>query len=301
MSAIAANTKSRFLWSLPQPIYVLGFSILSATACMNGWIEPWTLYTWVLWLSFPALLLAERLVPRREDWTLDWRDLLRDTFWVLATYLFWGPFYGDYYNPHIEGLFTTIREAIGLSFSLQANTYWELALSTLIALIAAEFIYYWAHRLQHRFMFFWRMHATHHHISKMSVGRCDRTHPLEFIGLSLGTAIIFSFLGASPEVVAVVVMFKTTTAHMNHANLPITAGVFGWIFTTAESHQLHHSLNYKEGNQNFGCTVILWDRVFGTFSSKEEINQVGNGSGKKLSLTTQLLLPFYSNKTLREL
>ncbi|SMF15751.1 Sterol desaturase/sphingolipid hydroxylase, fatty acid hydroxylase superfamily [Alteromonadaceae bacterium Bs31] len=301
MLANSQTALNRFLWSLPQPIFVLGFCALSASACLSGWIDPWVLFTLVLWLSFPVLLVAEWLMPRREDWNLDLTDLARDTFWVLATFLLWVPLYSKYYDPTIGALFASLRDTIGLTFSLQAKSVSGLVLMALVVILAAEFITYWLHRLQHRFLFFWRMHATHHHISKISVGRCDRTHPLEFIGLNVGLAAIFSLLGASEHVVAVAVMFKVTTVHLNHANLPLRAGVFGWVFTTAESHQLHHSLDYHESNTNYGCAVILWDRVFGTFSSKPEVDNVGSGSGKPLSIFTQLALPFFSDKKLRKL
>jgi sterol desaturase/sphingolipid hydroxylase (fatty acid hydroxylase superfamily) len=79
------------------------------------------------------------------------------------------------------------------------------------------------------------------------------------------------------------------------------AGLFGFFFNTPEWHQLHHSCNYDESNTNYGCTVILWDRIFGTFSGKTSIEQVGNGTGEKLSLLTQLTIPFRSNKVLRKL
>jgi sterol desaturase/sphingolipid hydroxylase (fatty acid hydroxylase superfamily) len=135
----------------------------------------------------------------------------------------------------------------------------------------------------------------------MSVARAERTHPLEFLGLNLGAAVALAFLGASAEVVAVVVVFRLNTAHLCHSNLPLVSGAWGWLFNTPEWHQLHHSCIYKESNTNFGCTVIIWDRLFGTFSGKSHIEQVGNGSGEKLSIVTQLLIPFKSDKALREL
>jgi len=66
-------------------------------------------------------------------------------------------------------------------------------------------------------------------------------------------------------------------------------------------HQLHHSCDFDESNTNYGCTIILWDRMFGTFSGKKEIERSGNGTGKHLSLFTQYTIPFRSNKTIKEL
>jgi sterol desaturase/sphingolipid hydroxylase (fatty acid hydroxylase superfamily) len=288
-------------WSLPQPIILLGFSLLVANAAITGWIDLSVLVPVLLFVPIPLLLLAERLIPKRKDWLLDWKDLIEDLFWLACSFLIWGPIYDDAYETPISNLFALLRDNSGFPFRLEAVTIGGLLVAAFIAIFVAEFIGYWAHRVQHRFMFLWRIHATHHHITKMSVARAERTHPLEFLGLNLGSAVTLAFLGASAEVVAVVVVFRLNTAHLCHSNLPLVSGAFGWLFNTPEWHQLHHSCIYKESNTNFGCTVIIWDRIFGTFSGKNHIKQVGNGTGEKLSIVTQLLIPFKSDQALREL
>ena len=288
-------------WSLPQPVILLGFSLLVANAAITGWIDLPVLVSVLLFVPIPLLLLAERLIPKRKDWLLDWQDLTEDLFWLACSFLIWGPIYDDAYDTPISNLFALLRDSSGFPFRLEADTTGGLLVAAFIAIFVAEFIGYWAHRVQHRFMFLWRIHATHHHITKMSVARAERTHPLEFLGLNLGSAVTLAFLGASAEVVAVVVVFRLNTAHLCHSNLPLVSGAFGWLFNTPEWHQLHHSCIYKESNTNFGCTVIIWDRIFGTFSGKNHIKQVGNGTGEKLSIVTQLLIPFKSDQALREL
>ena len=288
-------------WSLPQPIILLGFSLLVANAAITGWIDLSVLVPVLLFVPIPLLLLAERLIPKRKDWLLDWKDLIEDLFWLACSFLIWGPIYDDAYETPISNLFALLRDNSGFPFRLEAETIGGLLVAAFIAIFVAEFIGYWAHRVQHRFMFLWRIHATHHHITKMSVARAERTHPLEFLGLNLGSAVTLAFLGASAEVVAVVVVFRLNTAHLCHSNLPLVSGAFGWLFNTPEWHQLHHFCIYKESNTNFGCTVIIWDRIFGTFSGKNHIKQVGNGTGEKLSIVTQLLIPFKSDQALREL
>lgn len=255
----------------------------------------------ILIAQFPLVMLAERFFAKREEWLLNKSEFAEDAFWVFGTYLIWVPLYAEIYDAPIAAAFATLRESAGISFTLQASSVAGLFVMALIAALATEFIGYWAHRVQHRFMLFWRIHATHHHITKMSIARADRTHPLEFLGLNLGGAVMLSFLGATPDVVAVFLAFRTAAAHMNHANLPLTSGVYGWLFTTAEWHQLHHSCDQTESDTNFGCTIILWDRLFGTFSGKTAVERLGNGTGTALSLITQLSIPFLSNRALRKL
>jgi ornithine lipid hydroxylase len=289
------------IWSLPQPVFAIGCAILAASAMKTHWMDPELLVTILIFVPILVLLVLERLAPRRKDWLLNLRDLAEDTFWVLGTYFIWVPIYDKAYNTPISNLFTSLRDASGFPYRLESDSMTGLLAAGLVGIFAIEFIGYWAHRAQHRFMFLWRIHATHHHITKMSVARADRTHPLEFLGLNLGSAIALAYLGASAEVVGVVIVFRLATAHISHCNLPLVSGVFGLLFNTAEWHQLHHSCNYDESNTNYGCTLIFWDRVFGTFSDRNDIERVGNGTGQRLSLLTQLTIPFRSNEVLRGL
>jgi len=60
----------QFLWTLPQPIFVLGGTILMAAACVTNWMDEWFLLTLMMWLSIPIVLLGEYIAPRRKDWWL---------------------------------------------------------------------------------------------------------------------------------------------------------------------------------------------------------------------------------------
>lgn len=289
------------LLTLPQPLVVFGAMFMVASAYITGWVEGDLLTSILLFCPIPMLLIAERIAPKRGDWLLNWKEFAEDVFWVGCVYLIWAPLYGDFYDTPVSDAFVWLREASFVPFSLDATTTLGLMVAALAGIFVSEFIYYWLHRLQHRMMFFWRMHATHHHITKMSAARADRTHPLEFLALNLGPAMTLAFLGASEAVVAVALTFRIFSAYTNHANLPLRSGVYGLIFTTPEWHQLHHSKVRAESDTNFGCSVILWDRLFGTFSGKTELEAIGNGTGKALSIYMQLTMPFRSDETLRNL
>jgi len=299
--SVSSESRQALLWSLPQPIIVFGFAIVAASAVVYEWIDMGLLITIAIFLPIILVQAIERLIPKREDWLLDSRDFAEDAFWVLTIVFIWVPIFDEHYDTPISNLFASLRETSGFPFRLEADTIPGLLGMAIIGIFAVEFIGYWAHRFQHRFLLLWRIHATHHHITKMSIARADRTHPLELIGLNLGAAVALAFLGASEGVVAVVLVFRIVTGHLNHANLPFRSGVYGWLFNTPEWHQLHHSCDYNESNTNYGCTVIIWDRLFGTFSGKTSVARVGNGTGEQLSLLTQLTIPFRSNKVLKSL
>jgi len=172
----------------------------------------------------------------------------------------------------------------------------------LLLRVTSGFIYYWLHRVQHESLFWWRMHATHHFITKMGCMRGARTHPLEYLALSLGIPITLALLGASASVIAVSAAFGMWNGKLNLANFPLTSlPVYDWIFATAPQHQAHHAMDRRQADSNCGCNIILWDRVFGTYCGDTEGVQCGAGKDKALSLKEQFALAFYPNVKLKDL
>jgi sterol desaturase/sphingolipid hydroxylase (fatty acid hydroxylase superfamily) len=57
----------------------------------------------------------------------------------------------------------------------------------------------------------------------------------------------------------------------------------------------------SQSNSNYGCNIILWDRVFGTYCADVEVDRIGAGKGVALSIKEQLLLAFYPDKKLTDL
>ena len=290
-----------FLSTLPQPIVVFASAAFTALSYNQSAISPTLVVTFFILAPIPIIWLIERLLPANKQWWLSGRELLTDVFWILTSYFIWYPLFAQYYDAPISQLFHYLGQAVNLPIKLQSDSVLIVMTMALVAIAAIEFIGYWIHRLQHRFMLFWRMHATHHHVTKMSVARATRTHPLEIIGLNLGAVVVLAFFQASANLIATVLVFRVVTAYINHANLPLSPGVFGWVFNTPRWHQYHHSIKLEQSNANYGCTLIIWDRLFGTFKSGEDIPAIGNGTGKPLSIWTQLALPFYSNKAIRKL
>ena len=101
---------------------------------------------------------------------------------------------------------------------------------------------------------------------------------------------------------AVSAAFGVWNGKLNHSNLPLKSlPVYDWIFATAPQHHVHHAVDRKHSDTNYGCQIILWDRVFGTYCGDEEVGQIGAGKAVPLSIKEQLMLAFYPNKRLIDL
>ncbi|CAB0013209.1 unnamed protein product, partial [Nesidiocoris tenuis] len=58
-----------------------------------------------------------------------------------------------------------------------------------------------------------------------------------------------------------------------HTETVRSLGPLEWVLSTPRHHRVHHGSTLKCLDKNYGGTLIIWDRLFGTFAEepKEEI------------------------------
>ena len=66
---------------------------------------------------------------------------------------------------------------------------------------------------------------------------------------------------------------------------------YSFVFTTIRHHSLHHSTDYEATRCNYGNSLILLDRIFGTYKEGEGV-LVGQDVRKRLSIWEQTIFPF---------
>lgn len=295
-------TLNQFVWASAQPVLVMGSVSLIAVMVANDWQYRGLFGAIMIILPTILCIFAERIWTKRKDWLLEPKEMAEDAFWLAFAGLLWVPLYSGFYETPISAGFKAVRDLTPLQVSLDPSSTVGILGTALLVLLVSSFVYYWMHRVQHESLFFWRMHATHHHITKMGCMRGDRTHPLEYMTLFLGTPIALALLGASDGVMAVAGSFGIWNGVLNHSNLPLkTMPIYDWVFATAPQHHAHHALERRQADSNYGCMIILWDRVFGTYCGDSEVGQIGAGKAIPLSIKQQLLLAFYSDEKLKNL
>lgn len=304
-ASVTANgrwTSQQWIWASAQPILVMGSLLLVAFMVASDWQYRGLFTAIMIVLPIPLCIFAERIWTKRQDWLLEPKEMAEDAFWLGFAGLLWVPLYSDFYETPISAGFKAVRDIAPLQISLDATSVVGILGAALLVSLLSSFVYYWLHRVQHESLFWWRLHATHHHITKMGCMRGDRTHPLEYITLFMGTPVALALLGASDGVMAVVGAFGIWNGVLNHSNLPIKSmPVYDWVFATAPQHHAHHALERRQADSNYGCMIILWDRVFGTYCGDDEVAQIGAGKAVPLSIKDQLALSFYSDKRLKSL
>ncbi|MFL4469793.1 sterol desaturase family protein [Tateyamaria armeniaca] len=149
-------------------------------------------------------------------------------------------------------------------------TWWGIAL----AAIAADFTYYWEHRIAHEVRLLWTQHAVHHSSRDYNIITGIRFGPLEGVW-SLIAHIPLVFLGFSPEMIffgIIVVLAYQTWIHTE------VIGKMGWFDTVMNSpsnHRVHHGSEDKYLDKNYGGITVVWDQLFGTYQAEEETPRYG--------------------------
>jgi ornithine lipid hydroxylase len=118
-------------------------------------------------------------------------------------------------------------------------------------------------------------------------------HPLELWFLFVIKAIPIGLVGVGHEELAGAILVSTVLNMLAHANLDLAPGPLDWIFTVNHHHFRHHALDIATSRSNYGCAIIVWDRLFGTFHDDDLPDRpMGIDDGRPLGLGAQLRLPF---------
>jgi sterol desaturase/sphingolipid hydroxylase (fatty acid hydroxylase superfamily) len=175
---------------------------------------------------------------------------------------------------------------------------WAVVLSVL----ALDLAIYLQHLMFHAVPLFWRLHRVHHADLDFDVTTGARFHPLEIV---LSMLIKFSvILALGPPALAVLVFesLLNATSMFNHGNVRLPASVdrvLRWLVVTPDMHRVHHSVDPRETNSNFGFNVPWWDRFFGTYRAQPQAGHAAMTIGieqfrapRELWLDRMLLQPF---------
>jgi sterol desaturase/sphingolipid hydroxylase (fatty acid hydroxylase superfamily) len=155
-------------------------------------------------------------------------------------------------------------------FDLPTNAWWVWVL----LLVSEDFVYYWFHRVHHIVRLFWASHVQHHssqHHNLSTALRQSWTSPL--------TGLVFwlplPLLGFHPAMILVQQAISLIYQYWIHLEWVGNMGPFEWLFNSPSHHRVHHGLDGKYLDRNFGGILIVWDRLFGTFEPERETPTYG--------------------------
>lgn len=139
-------------------------------------------------------------------------------------------------------------------------------LAYLLILDLAE---YARHRLQHRYNWWWALHALHHSQRQLSLWSDRRNHLLDDILSDLWVVLVALLIGVPPGHFLGLVVVTRLIESLSHANLRLGFGRMGqYLLVSPHYHRLHHGIGVGHEGVARGCNFAplfpLWDVLFGT-------------------------------------
>lgn len=213
-----------------------------------------------------SLLYLERFMPHEKKWREKDGQILADIGHTLTSK---GTTQAILYVNTLIGVnMVTNDQALIAGLAIWPSD-WPLYAQVALAVVASEFMLYWAHRTAHEVPFIWRFHAVHHSVSKLWIVNTGRFHFIDSLySIVLGIFPLI-LLGAPMIVVTWVGAITAFIGMLTHCNVEMRFGWLSYIFNTPGLHRWHHSKKLREGNTNYGENIMLWDLLFGTFFNED--------------------------------
>ncbi|WP_294331485.1 sterol desaturase family protein [uncultured Sphingomonas sp.] len=244
-------------------------------------------YGWTLVITSSLITLfvqgLEFLFERHSGWRMNWREFWTDLFYVVlgATAISWVS------EALAEAPLLALKHKLGIATPWAMH--WPFLAQVALVIFLIEFGQYWMHRLMHNVTPFWLTHAPHHHITQLNAAKGYVGNPIELFLISLSVVALFDLPLPAIFCAVNVLGVVSTFAHANvRSDPPIW---YSFVFTTIRHHSLHHSVPYEDTRCNYGNSLILLDRIFGTYK-EGEASVVGQDERRRLSIREQWLFPF---------
>jgi sterol desaturase/sphingolipid hydroxylase (fatty acid hydroxylase superfamily) len=174
------------------------------------------------------------------------------------------------------------------------------------SLLIMDLLAYLLHVLAHKVGVLWRLHRIHHCDNHFDASTGLRHQPLEG-AINLCVLIVcYAALGLPLVVIAIYGVVFAVHAIVSHANIAIPPRLDRWlrlVIVTPDLHRIHHSVDPREYNGNYGQVLPWWDWLFGTLRivSAEQQTQMNLGVHElgdcnQASAMKLILLPFHATR-----
>ena len=166
------------------------------------------------------------------------------------------------------GIYAAAAGAVSLVPPEQAREFWTTWYGWLLALLFYDFCYYWLHRASHESAVFWAAHVVHHQSQDYNLSTALRQTSS---GALLGWIFYLpmAVAGVPPLVFGTVALVDLLYQFWVHTEHVPRLGWFDRWFCAPSNHRVHHAVNDRYLDRNYGGVLIVWDRLFGSFQEED--------------------------------
>jgi alkylglycerol monooxygenase len=138
-----------------------------------------------------------------------------------------------------------------------------------VLFLGVDFCYYWFHRIAHEMNAPWAAHVVHHQSEQYNLTVALRQGTFQG-SFSWIFYLPLAVIGFPPPWFLAMSSFDTLYQFWIHTRAIGRLGPLEWVFNTPSHHRVHHARNPKYIDKNYAGTLIVWDRLFGTFVAEED-------------------------------
>ena len=104
----------------------------------------------------------------------------------------------------------------------------------------------------------------HHSQKEVNFFTDFRYHIVEYIIQEAVLVIPFLILKVDVPVIIAFAIFQRWYTRFYHGNIRMNLGLLRYVLVTPQSHRVHHSIEKRHQDKNFGSLFSIWDFVFKT-------------------------------------
>lgn len=222
-------------------------------AAISVYRNPW------FYLLVGTILLFEFVRPVVRSQRIFSRALAQDFVWFNFDLMF-----KVAALPAVIGVLQLAYNRVTGGFTLPLFTGWPLWARVLVSFVLFDFLQWFHHWVRHRVTALWHFHVVHHSQRELNLFTDLRVHSVDYITAQLLTFIPMFMLGLTPFAIVVVAFATEWFTHFIHANIRTNLGPLRHVLVTPQFHRIHHSIEPRHRDKNFGVCLNVWDRMFGT-------------------------------------
>lgn len=210
-----------------------------------------------LLVAFPLLVCAELAFPRGSQ---------PSTLVRLRSLVFWSVY--SLASVAVMLAFAEVLGAMGLKplgmvppFSALPSPVGAIA-AAVVGVCIGDFFFYWLHRLEHSKL--WRFHRLHHSVRHLNAMSGFHHFTEEGFRLLFITVPVFFLIGDPASAFPMVGALAYIQGHYLHSCTRLHLGPLRFVFQDNRFHRIHHSVEPRHFDKNFGAVTPFWDILFGT-------------------------------------
>jgi len=131
--------------------------------------------------------------------------------------------------------------------------------------------------MSHEVAVLWAAHVVHHQSEAFNLSTALRQTSTGFL-LGWIFYLPLAIAGVPPLVFVAVGLIDLLYQYWIHTELVGKLGWFDRVFASPSNHRVHHGVNDRYLDKNYGGILILWDRLFGTFEDEHDDERVVYGT-----------------------